>query len=116
MAWLTIDGVDVEVQMNGASEEAPFTVGKPIETADNGMLSTQRRIARVFTFTTGPVDDAAIATYYGFEAAFRTCTGEFLGGASAKFRVTVESAPFLPVSTTGYYRVATLRLEETLTP
>jgi hypothetical protein len=114
LPWLQIDLTPIDVQFVDAFEDPPTTIGKPTETADNGMLSTQRGIRRHFRFTTGALDDDAIDLLYSFNAGSHTIKGHAFGTDIFLGRVEVQSAPFLPLGPLAHFRTATITIDELL--
>lgn len=93
MAFLTIAGITIEVQTDGASRAEGDVVGERVRAFDGTMRSTVRAEKAEWQFTTGPMTAADVATLRAAIALDTpvTCAGDALpSSTTCQVRVTGE--------------------------
>jgi hypothetical protein len=114
MAFLTVAGITLEVQLAGAARLENIYVGSKSRAFAGNLRSSIRAEKRAWQFTTPPMATADVATLRTAIAngAFVTVGGTLIG-ADTLCTVVIASEELLPtVSPTTYQSVLALKIEE----
>lgn len=110
MAFLSIDGTEVEIQTVNAIEE-PLLIGDKVRSFTGSLRTTYSDQKRVWKFLTGPMLEADSNTLRAKNGTFVTCSGDFApSGVSAL--LTVTQAQYIDDQGTDFWRFLQLTLEE----
>jgi hypothetical protein len=96
MAFLTIAGVNYDVQQQGAGEATPRLIGKDVAAFAGGLRTTRRARKRVYNFTLAPLSVTAYETLItNVATSVVSVTGDALDGAAISALVDVNSGAFI---------------------
>lgn len=116
MAFLTIAGVDYDVQITGAHRPERIKIGAASRAFAGSLRSTVRAEKKVYEFRLAPMSQATAATLKANTAngAFVTVTGTLIesGPFSAQVTITDDELYFDGSQLTTALSIITLRVEE----
>ena len=114
MAFLTVAGIALEVQLAGAGRPENLYIGSKSRAFAGNLRSSIRAEKRAWSFTTPPMTTADVTTLRAAIAngAFVPVGGTLIG-ADTTGTVVIASEDYLPtVSPTTYQSVLQLKIEE----
>jgi len=112
MAFLEIDGIEVDVQTGNNPQEEMIPVGDKVRTFFGYLRVTYINHRRKWPFVSGPLTQAEFDTLMAKNLSIIPVTGDFFTGASINALVTFKSASYIDDNGTGFQRFLNILIEE----
>jgi hypothetical protein len=111
MAFLEIDGIEVDIQTTAASEKR-LLVGDKVRTFFGNLRSTYIAQKRSWPFLSGPLTQTEFDTLMAKNGTFVPVIGDFFTEASITAMVTFTEAPYVDDRGVSFLRYINILIEE----
>lgn len=112
MAFLTLGGVEWDVQSTGAGEEQGDDGANEDRAIDGSLIEEYEFTKRTWSFALCPMSEATYQTLRALHRTRQTASGDFVGNVATTVRVLVPNAEYISDGNIGALRIPTLDLTE----